>query len=77
ALIIFPAVSSMRVCKSFFSVTISSAIISVVCFLVGLGTSCVYVSPNGYTLPTGATIVIINIFVFVVFTVVQKIKSKK
>ncbi|MCQ2471302.1 MAG: metal ABC transporter permease [Clostridia bacterium] len=75
ALIIFPAVSSMRLCKSFFSVTISSAIISVVCFLVGLGVSCVYVSPNGYTLPTGATIVIMNIIVFVVFTIIHKIRK--
>lgn len=76
ALIIFPAVSSMRICKSFFAVTISSAIISVVCFIVGLGFSCVYVSPNGYTLPTGATIVIMNMAVFIVFTIIQKIRKR-
>ena len=76
ALIIFPAVSSMRLCKSFLAVTVSSAIISVVCFLVGLSVSCVYVSPNGYTLPTGATIVIMNIIVFIIFSIIKKIKSK-
>lgn len=76
ALIIFPAVSSMRLCKSFLAVTLSSAIIAVVCFLIGLSVSCVYVSPNGYTLPTGATIVIMNIFVFIVFSIIQKIKKK-
>ncbi len=76
ALIIFPAVSSMRLCKSFFAVTLSSAIISVVCFLIGLSVSCVYVSPNGYTLPTGATIVIINIIVFIIFSIIRKIRSR-
>ncbi len=76
ALIIFPAVSSMRLCKSFFSVTISSAIIAVLCFIFGLIVSCVYVSPNGYTLPTGATIVIFNIIVFIVFNIIKSIKSK-
>ena len=76
ALIIFPAVSSMRICKSFFAVTVSSAIISVVCFLAGLSVSCVYVSPNGYTLPTGATIVIMNIIVFIIFSVIKKLRSK-
>ena len=77
ALIIFPAVSSMRICKSFLTVTISSAIIAVVCFIIGLAVSCVYVSPAGYTLPTGATIVIINIFVFVIFSIIKLLKSKK
>lgn len=77
ALIIFPAVSSMRVCKSFLAVTISSAIIAVVCFIIGLTVSCVYVSPAGYTLPTGATIVIINIAVFLILCIVKKIKTKK
>lgn len=76
ALIIFPAVSSMRLCKSFLAVTVSSAIISVVCFLAGLSVSCVYVSPNGYTLPTGATIVIMNIIVFIIFSIIKRIKSK-
>lgn len=77
ALIIFPAVSSMRICKSFFSVTLSSAVIAVVCFIIGLSVSCVYVSPNGYTLPTGATIVIMNIIVFVIFSVIQKVRRKR
>ena len=76
ALIIFPAVSSMRLCKSFLAVTVSSAIISVACFLAGLSVSCVYVSPNGYTLPTGATIVIMNIIVFIIFSIIKRIKSK-
>lgn len=75
ALIIFPAVSSMRICKSFFAVTVSSAVISVVCFFAGLSISCVYVSPNGYTLPTGATIVLVNILVFIIFSIIRKVKK--
>ncbi len=77
ALIIFPAVSSMRVCKSFLTVTVSSAIIAVISFIIGLTVSCVYISPAGHSLPTGATIVIVNIAVFIVMSVVKLIKSKK
>lgn len=77
ALIIFPAVTSMRVCKSFLSVTICSALIAVICFVIGLAVSCVYVSPAGYTLPAGATIVIANIAVFAVFCIIKAVKSKK
>ncbi|MBO4220417.1 MAG: metal ABC transporter permease, partial [Clostridia bacterium] len=36
ALIIFPSLSSMRVCKSFKMVTVMSAVLSVVCALAGL-----------------------------------------
>ena len=44
---------------------------------LGLTVSCVYVSPAGYTLPTGATIVIINIVVFLVLSAVKKITTLK
>jgi zinc transport system permease protein len=61
SLIIFPALTSMRICKRFKSVTISSAIVSVICFLVGVFSSYVYAAP------TGATIVIVNIIAFLLF----------
>ncbi len=77
ALIIFPAVSSMRVCKSFLAVTLSSAAIAVISFIIGLTVSCIYVSPSGHSLPTGSTIVIINICVFVIMSISKLIKSKK
>ena len=64
SLIIFPALSSMRVFSNFRAVTISSAIISVSCFLAGLMLSCVY------SLPTGAGIVGVNLLVFMVFTAI-------
>ena len=61
SLIIFPALTSMRVCKKFLSVTICSAIISVICFFIGVVMSYVY-SP-----PTGASVVIVNIAAFLLF----------
>lgn len=58
ALIIFPALSAMRVCKSFKSVMILAACISVFCFLVGLLVSYLF------NTPTGATVVIADLAVF-------------
>ena len=69
SLIIFPALSSMRVFSRFRSVTISSAIISVSCFFVGMMLSCVY------SLPTGAGIVAVNLFVFIVFSAIGAIRN--
>jgi zinc transport system permease protein len=66
SLIIFPALSSMRVFNSFKSVIISSAVISVVCFLVGIFGSYVLGTP------TGATIVIANLVVFLTFLAIGK-----
>lgn len=64
ALIIFPALSSMRVFKTFKAVTISSAIYSVVCSLIGLSIAVV-----GGT-PVGSTIVFVDIIAFAIFYVV-------
>ncbi|MDR1564571.1 MAG: metal ABC transporter permease [Oscillospiraceae bacterium] len=61
SLIIFPALSSMRLCKTFRSVTICSAIVSVVCFFIGVLLSYVHV------IPTGASVVLINIAAFLLF----------
>ncbi|MBO7311155.1 MAG: metal ABC transporter permease [Clostridia bacterium] len=49
ALVIFPALSSMRVCKSFKGVVICSAIISVVCACVGIISSILLSTPVGPT----------------------------
>ena len=64
ALIIFPALSSMRVFKTFKSVTICSAIYSVVCSIMGLTIAVV-----GGT-PVGSTIVFIDIMAFILFWIV-------
>ena len=70
ALIIFPALSAMRVFKSFKSVTISSAIISVVCAASGLLISIVAGTP------IGPTIVAVDIVVFFIFFLVGFISSR-
>ncbi len=66
SLIIFPALSSMRLFKSFKSVMISSGILAVICFCIGIIISYVY------SVPAGASIVIVNLCVFVIFFTVQK-----
>ncbi len=69
SLIIFPTVTSMRVCKSFRKVIIFSIIISVFCFVSGLLLSVKYETP------TGASVVCFNIFVFAVFFAVKTVLS--
>lgn len=69
SLMIFPSLTSMRVFGSYRAVTISSVIISVVCFVAGL------VITFCFPLPTGATIVVINLFVFTVFSAIGAIRS--
>ncbi|MDR3208090.1 MAG: metal ABC transporter permease [Oscillospiraceae bacterium] len=62
SLIIFPALTSMRLCKRFKSVSICTACVSVVCFLVGVMIS--YVKAT----PTGASVVLVNIAAFLLFS---------
>lgn len=50
ALIIFPALSAMRIFKSFFSVTICSAVISVSCAFLGILIAIVAGTPVGSTI---------------------------
>lgn len=69
ALVIFPALSAMRIFKSFKSVTICAAIVSVICALAGLLTSILAGTP------VGSTIVGVDIVVFLIFTVIGKIKG--
>ncbi len=70
ALIIFPAVTSMRLCKSFRSVTVCSAVLSVVCFCIGMYAS------YAYDLPTGAAIVVANLAMLILFSVVKAVASR-
>lgn len=69
SLIIFPAVTSMRVCKSFKSVVISSAAVSVVCFVSGL------IFSVEYEAPTGASVVCVNILFLLFFALIGKVRS--
>ena len=71
AMIIFPALTSMRLCKRFATVIITSVIISVFCVLSGLFTSFTFKD-----VPVGATIVIFNLIVFLVFLLISLICRK-
>jgi len=66
ALIIFPALSAMRVFKSFMSVTVCSAVLSVFCALTGM-----LISIVGGT-PVGSTIVAVDIVMFFVFAGIER-----
>lgn len=58
ALVIFPALSAMRIFKNFKSVTICSAVISVICALLGILVSIIWGTP------VGPTIVVADIVMF-------------
>jgi len=67
ALVIFPALSAMRIFRSFKSVTICSAVISVFCSVAGI-----FISVIGDT-PVGSTIVAVDIAAFLICSLVGKI----
>jgi len=73
SLVIFPALISMRVCKSFRSVVLCSAAVSVVCFLLGFGASCL----GARGLPTGATIVAVNLCAFGLFSLLGWARARR
>ncbi len=62
SLIIFPTVTSMRVCKSFKRVVLTSVAVSVLCFVLGLVVSV------RFEAPTGASVVCVNIFFLAMFS---------
>lgn len=68
SLIIFPTVTSMRLCKSFKNVVISSSLVSVICFLTGL------IISIKFETPTGAGVVCVNIFALAVFSALRAIR---
>ncbi len=68
ALIIIPALSAMRLFGSFKSVTVTSAILSVVCFFIGS------VASYAFELPYGASIVVTNLAVFGLFCLAAAIR---
>ena len=70
ALIIFPALSAMRLFRSFKAVIICSAIISVVCAATGIILSILC------STPVGSTIVCADIAVFLTFSVIQRITGR-
>lgn len=69
ALVIFPALSSMRLFRSFKSVTICSAVISVFCAVSGLVISILAETP------VGSTIVAADLVVFLLFCLMGKFRK--
>ena len=68
SLIIFPTLSSLQIFKKFKSVVISSIVISLLSFIIGLVVS--YLNAT----PTGATIVISNLVIFIIFKIISLMK---
>jgi len=71
ALVIFPALSAMRVFKSFRSVIICSAIVSVSCAVIGILVSILADTP------VGSTIVVADILAFAGFCAAGAILRRK
>ena len=71
ALVIFPALSAMRVFKTFKKVVVCSAVIAVVCALIGT-VICILAST-----PVGSTIALTNIAAFGIFYLIGAVKSGK
>lgn len=70
SLILFPALTSMRLCKRFITVVICASAVSVVSMLTGICASYMLATP------TGASIVAVNLLAFLVFSAVKFIKDK-
>jgi zinc transport system permease protein len=68
SLTLFPALSAMRLCKRFLSVVITAAIVGVMSFFIGMLFS------FGLDLPPGASVVGVNLVVFMIFSVIAIIK---
>lgn len=67
ALIVFPALSAMRLMKNFKSVVICSAIMSIICALLGILSSILL------STPVGSTIVLANIILFILSSIIGKV----
>lgn len=71
SLVIFPCLTSMRVFKSFTSVVISSGILSLICFLLGMMAS------YQFSTPAGASVVVVNLIAFGLFSMWQVLGRKR
>jgi zinc transport system permease protein len=70
SLIIFPALTAMRLFKSFRAVVLCAGISSAACFITGLGISFVV------SLPVGATVVIVNLALFLTACLIGFLRSR-
>ena len=70
ALVVFPALSAMRLFRSFRAVSVCAAVISVVCAVAGILFAAVLGTP------VGSTIVVANIIVFALFSLVSFVRTR-
>lgn len=70
ALVVFPALSAMRVFSSFKAVTVCAAVLSVLCAFLGLSLSIVYGTP------VGSTIVVADMAAFAIFAIIGRLKRR-
>jgi zinc transport system permease protein len=68
ALLIFPALSAMRVYRSFLGVTVCAGILSVVCTVLGILASILFDTP------VGATVVAADVLAYFVFALIGRLK---
>ena len=61
SLIIFPCLTSMRAFKSFGGVVVSSGLLSIICFFIGM------VASYQFSTPAGASVVLVNLAAFLLF----------
>lgn len=69
ALTIFPALTGMMLCKTYKSAVITSALVSVICFIVGFFAACML------SLQTGPAVIIVNLMVFAISLIFKRIKN--
>jgi zinc transport system permease protein len=69
SLVIFPTLSAMRLCRTFKGIVFTSVIISIIAFVAGLMASYTFATP------TGATVVIANLIIFVIAYLIEKIRK--
>ena len=70
SLVIFPALTAMRLKKSFFGVVILAGCLSVVCFCVGL------IGSYLLSLPVGASVVVTSLAAFLAATGIGRLPGK-
>jgi len=69
SLVIFPALTAMRICKSFRAVTLTAAAVSLVSFFIGMSVSYLL------STPAGASVVLVNAVMFLLFSLAARLRS--
>ena len=69
SLIVFPAMTAMRLCKQYRAVVLCAATLSLICFLIGM------ILSYRFSFPSGASIVCVHILAFLLFSFIARIRS--